>query len=495
MKKILLPIICIMIVATSCVDLTQDPQSFITEEEYIASIDLASLQKATTALYKKLWLNGYGFNCRMQRINVGADDITYSRTKAANPLQYFDSLTPNITINDADFTEPWRCFYGVINDANKLINNIVIPQNATQAQQYKEVLGECYFLRGLCYFYLVRLFGDAPLILKSGDALPRMARTPLEDIYNKAIIPSLTTAYEWLPATSRSGSSSTPTKWAAEACLADVYMTMAGWPLKKGTEYYVRSAAAAKDIIQHSGLYLTPNYSDLWKEALKTDTNEHMFALHHSAADNVGSNYGKSYYPVDFYPNKGWADYYCEEAFYLSYPNDDRKSWNIMTEWPVQSGTHPITNYKDTQDGMPAISKYYDYNYGAPGKNPMANGITCVYRYADVLLMYAEASTRATGSVDALALSSLNAVQNRSHSPIVTTTTNAAQFEAAVFSERGWEFFAEMKRWFDLVRLEKIADMEPDKWASSTFKTYNSYLLPISQTQIDLTNWTNNPGF
>lgn len=66
-----------MFLTTSCVDLTQEPQSFITEEEYIARMDLTSLQQATTGLYNDLWNGNYGFNCRLQRINVCADDITY----------------------------------------------------------------------------------------------------------------------------------------------------------------------------------------------------------------------------------------------------------------------------------------------------------------------------------------------------------------------------------------------------------------------------------
>ena len=53
----------------------------------------------------------------------------------------------------------------VINNANKLINKAVLPEDATLAKQYEEVLGEAYFLRGLSYFYLVRMYGDLPLIL------------------------------------------------------------------------------------------------------------------------------------------------------------------------------------------------------------------------------------------------------------------------------------------------------------------------------------------
>ena len=122
----------------------------------------------------------------------------------------------------------------------------------------------------------------------------------------------------------------------------------------------------------------------------------------------TASNYGKSYYPSDFAPNAGWADYYANEVFYLKYPDDKRKEWNFMTQWNTTNG---MVNYQQSADKLPAISKYYDYNEGAPGKSAQSNGITCIYRYAEVLLMYAEASTRANNTVSEKALKQLQDVQ------------------------------------------------------------------------------------
>lgn len=116
-------------------------------------------------------------------------------------------------------------------------------------------------------------------------------------------------------------------------------MTMAGWPLKRGQEYYSLAAAAAKDIIDNSGLYLTEEYAELWKEANKAQPNEVMFAIHHNAKMKTASNYGKSYYPSDFAPNAGWSDYYANESFFLNYPDDARKEWNYMTEWETKNGS------------------------------------------------------------------------------------------------------------------------------------------------------------
>lgn len=481
----------------SCVSLDQDPQSFLRFETFPK--DASNLASAADALYVDLWNGNYGLNCRLQRINVGADDVTYRAAKPNNPLALIEDLYPNITQNDADFSTLWSLFTKAIYDSGKIITETPVNEadNSKEAVALRAVVGEAYFVRGLSYFYLVRLFGDLPLILTPEDAEKKdMQRVAVADIYDKAIVPDMERAVKWLPATSRTKDASTPSKWAAEAALGDIYMTMAGWPLNKGKEYYAKAESVLGDAIQNSGLKLATHYADLWKEANKTTEKEFLFGIMHSNANKKASNYGKSYYPSDFAPNAGWSDYYASEKFYLAYPNDERKAHNFMTEWNTKKG---VVNYKKSADKLPAISKYYDYNDGEPGKSAQSNGITCIYRYADILLMYAEASVRATNSVSAKATNALQEVQKRAQGyaddATVTTTTNPSEFLDAVFDENGWEFFAEMRRWFDLVRLEKLKDVKPTEWANSLFKANNHYYFPVPYTQIELTNWANNAGY
>ena len=481
----------------SCVSLDQDPQSFLRFETFPK--DASNLASAADALYVDLWNGNYGLNCRLQRINVGADDVTYHAARPNNPLALIEDLYPYITQNDADFSTLWSLFTKAIYDSGKIITETPVNEadNSKEAVALRAVVGEAYFVRGLSYFYLVRLFGDLPLILTPEDAEKKdMQRVAVADIYDKAIVPDMERAVKWLPATSRTKDASTPSKWAAEAALGDIYMTMAGWPLNKGKEYYAKAESVLGDAIQNSGLKLATHYADLWKEANKTTEKEFLFGIMHSNANKKASNYGKSYYPSDFAPNAGWSDYYASEKFYLAYPNDERKAHNFMTEWNTKKG---VVNYKKSADKLPAISKYYDYNDGLPGKSAQSNGITCIYRYADILLMYAEASVRATNSVSAKATNALQEVQKRAQGyaddATVTTTTNPSEFLDAVFDENGWEFFAEMRRWFDLVRLEKLKDVKPTEWANSLFKANNHYYFPVPYTQIELTNWANNAGY
>lgn len=76
----------------------------------------------------------------------------------------------------------------------------------------------------------------------------------------------------------------------------------------------------------------------------------------------------------------------------------------------------------------------------------------------------------------------------------MTATTDPAAFLTAVFNERGWEFFAEMNRRFDLVRLEKAGQVRSEAWGGFVFRANGPYYFPVPYRQINLTGWTNNPG-
>lgn len=492
MKKLIFSMIMGLVLTSSCVELIQEPQSFLTEEDYIQlPKNLDQVARGITGLYNDLWYNNYGMNCRIMRLNTGADDITTS-PKPNNTLNYLIDLNPSLSGNDMDASELWANFWKSISSSNKIINGTPIPADVTEAAKYKAVIAEAYFVRALSYFYLVRIFGDIPLIKSSDEAILPQTRKSVAEIYDNVIVPDLEFAIANLPVKSRSGNSSTPSKWAAKICLADVYMNMAGWPLKKGTAYYAKAASETKDIIDNSGLSLTPAYKDLWMETTKTAANEHIFALHHSVAYKNPSQYGKSLYPRDYKLNAGWADYHGTPTFLANYPNDERKAHNYMLKWDTKTG---VKTWEESQDKLPSISKYYNYDEGPAGKSAQSNGITPIYRYADALLMYAEASNLATSSVNDQAIQSLNLVQNRAKSPIITTTRNSEEFDTAVLNERGWEFFAEFHRWFDLVRKEKLSVVKPQQWQNSLFKKNNHYYMPVPIKQIQMTGWTNNLGY
>ncbi|MFA6831909.1 MAG: RagB/SusD family nutrient uptake outer membrane protein [Bacteroidaceae bacterium] len=486
-------IVCSLMVFNSCVDLDQEPKSFLTEEEYIElPQDINTVELAATGLYHSFWDSNYGFCCRMFRFECAADQLV-SSPKPNNVLENMVTLNPDAGANGKTSSAMWANMWNVITGANKLIVGTPVPKDEAEAKKYKSVLAEAHFMRGLSYFYLVRLFGDVPAITKPSEATKPQERVAVETIYNDIIVPDALYAAEYLPTTSRSGFSSTPSQWAGKTFLANVYLTMAGWPLKLGQSYYQKAADTTLDIINNSNLSLTDSYEGLWKEIRKEEANEHLFALHNSVDQRVASQYGKSFYPRD-YKLAGWADYYANPDYMGKYPEGARKDFVYMTSWSTKGG---VINWKESLDGLPCIAKYQDYNQGPAGKSQLSNGITPIFRYAEVLLIYAEASNLATGTVNSKALQCLQQIQRRAgiEEAKITTTTDSNTFDTAVFNERGYEFIAEYRRWFDLVRREKLAEVKPVYYIKSVFKENNHYYFPIDLNDISMTSWKNNPGY
>lgn len=485
--------LCSLIMLASCVDLTQEPKSFLTEEQYIQlPQDINTVELAATGLYHSFWNSNYGFCCRMLRFECAADQLV-SSPKPNNVLENMVSLNPDAGANGKNSSAMWANMWDVITGANKLIIGTPLPKDEKLIKEYKSVLAEAHFMRALSYFYLVRIFGDVPAITDPAEAVKSQKRVPVATIYNDIIVPDALYAAEHLPMTSRTGFSSTPSKWAGKTLLANIYITMAGWPLKLGKSYYQKASDIALDIIENSHLSLTNTYEGLWKEDRKKEANEHLFAIHNSVDQRVASQYGKSFYPRD-YKLAGWADYYADPDYMASYPNGDRKKFVYMTSWTTINGR---VSWEKSLDGLPCIAKYQDYNQGPAGKSQLSNGITPIFRYAEVLLLYAEASNLATNVVNLKALKCLQLVQHRAgmEDKDITTTTDSNDFDIAVLNERGYEFIAEYKRWFDLVRREKLEEVKPVYYNHSVFKEHNHYYFPLDLNEISMTGWENNPGY
>lgn len=564
--KITLLSLAVGLLAVSCVDLDQQPKSHYTMENYEPSPE--SFEAVANGLYRKFYTgnddNGnYEFNTRVFAMSVGADDVIRGSVKDGtnNRVERIDELDiypySSISADDgkSDVAYMWRGMYGTVQAASSFIKDVLL-YNISDAvfesdfgsdtsrmvsdfnlETYERLvssgslapgdtsmllLGEGYFMRALAYFYLVRFFGEVPCYADHTNRVSingiaavdeQVPRSPLKDIYEKMIVRDLKLAAELLPEISRSGSNDRPSKWAAKTCLADVYLHMAGWPLKDVSKY-ADAAAAAKEVIDNAGLSLTGNYRDLWLEATKKQTNEHIFAIQHyissPTSTSWASNYGKSYYAQDESDGgsqTGWADYLMDSAFYESYRSDDRRKTFIAVVVLEGSGIP----WKSSLQKAPPINKYRDYGTIASAQS---EGITPIYRYAQVLLMYAEASNMADGGPNAFAEQCVKDVQARSNisGAYLPAGLDRDGFDEAVFTEFGWEFAVEAKRWFQLVRKERVVERNQfntrvkakldARGATSEAAAQNGkgYLFPIPTETIELAAGsgviiTQNPGY
>lgn len=254
-----------MLTFTSCSDfLDEDPKGqlnpdtfYTIEDDYIAGINtlydkVNQTQSWTNPMYPQ-WQG---------------DDITAnpgSNKQACAALDAFASDGGNKGVADA-----WTQHYSVIKTANLIIEGSEkFPGDKTKIAA---ALGNAHFWRAYSYFYLVRVFGKLPIITKTNIDQFNAAPEEIEKIYElivkdlKDAINELPTKYENEPS-HLFGVDVWTTKQAAQATLSAVYMSMAGYPLNKGTEYYKLAAEQAKAVIDGNGSYgfiLNPEWKDVY---------------------------------------------------------------------------------------------------------------------------------------------------------------------------------------------------------------------------------------
>lgn len=521
-----------LLLLPSCVDLLQEPTSFVTPGNMI--YDQVKMANLSDALYNNLWKDNYGYNCRLQWVNLRADDLVAGQLAKADPrLVISDELKFDATVSNKDVTVLYSLFYKVIQSANEMVEGI--EKSTTEPYEVRiKYIAEARFMRAFAYFNLVRLWGDVPAITdptSSQDIFGNttIGRNKVIDIYEQIIIPDLQFAEDNMDDYGRKNNNSTASKYAAKVCLADVYLTMAGWPLKQ-TEKYALAKDKAEEVF---GKYsLLPEYSDLWKEATKSSNEEHIFALNHSVIGKTASNYGISYESlVD--NGTAWQDYLADSTFFEMHPADKRRDFNFVSAYVhragIQTRKSSFRSYALLKQ-PPAIDKYRDYGVGAA----QTNGITPIYRYADVMMIYAEAQNRADGGPNAISEGFINQLRARAYREKFTVSTpvlpadapanrlvnstvpddadgivsipaqgdvptglSMEAFEELVWKERGWEFFAEFKRWFELVRTERVkeANLTPRVIEAGNLDDINNRYLPLPIQEVEMNKWNNNTGY
>jgi len=193
----------------------------------------------------------------------------------------------------------------------------------------------------------------------------------------------------------------------------------------------------------------------------------------------------------------GWLDFGTERNWALAYPEQPRKeAYMILEDWNGDS--YPDFSYRDS----PPVRKFvYDDRETMERLNSTAN--IPLLRFADVLLMFAEAENMVNGGPTQEAADAVNQIIDRANDgadnpdhPRVTTSMSEAEFDVAVIQERNFELFFEYDRWFDLIRKEILCDVWPDKPDVEANCDENDYLWPIPQADLRLNElMTQNPGY
>lgn len=462
MKKYYILTVVIMI-SMSCGKkfLEETPKGSITLVSFYKTP--GDLQMASTALAQQL--NG-AFNQIAGLATIyGGDDITVART--GNKISFSDFDTYQANSSNDRMTNWWNYFYSTIKSANSLIKNYQMATDAT-AEERDHAAGHAYFSRALCYFFLTRVWGAVPMPVELGIDNNRPNAQP-QEIY-ALIVSDLSKAETMLPdhwtgIAIQNGVDVLPTKGSAKALLANVYLTMAGWPVKQADKYAL-AATKAKEVIDGKGTWgyrLENNFLDLWLITNKF-SHEAVYACYYnnSVAGGAWEN-GNMMGPKSLAPDEegGWGDGYGEISFYNRFPAGPRKDATYQSVYYINNDSTKPVNYKGLLHKHPYFLKYrFDNSYDPEThitNNWWGSSTVFVMRYAEVLLTYAEARAMSSGP-DASAYDAINEVRRRAGLANLTAGLAATAFRDSVLAERGWEFAGAepASRWFDLIRTETV---------------------------------------
>ncbi|QJD78782.1 RagB/SusD family nutrient uptake outer membrane protein [Spirosoma rhododendri] len=366
----------------------------------------------------------------------------------------------------------WSDGYRGIYRCNTVIGRIEgVTMDATLKSR---IIGEAKFLRALMYFNLVRFFGDVPLVLTEiTDPLQGYdyGRTPTADVYAQ-INKDLTDAEAALPVSYTGADIGRATSGAAKSLLGKVYLTQ---------KNYTGAATKLKEVIDRGTYSLLPSYANLFTPANK-NSRESIFEVQYKKGNiGEGSNYANTYAPTNsgsaVVAFGGGGNNIPTADLERSYEaNDPRKAISMATSYTSTSGARVDAYY---------IKKYLD----PPVVVNDSEDDWYVLRYADVLLMYAEALNETGKTTDALPY--LNQIRRRVSLADKAIGTQA-DMRLALEQERRSELAFEGHRWFDLVRTDRAIPVLNSKASAIGIKTtltQNNLIFPIPQSQIDI-----NPG-
>ncbi|MDF2433666.1 MAG: starch-binding outer membrane protein SusD/RagB family [Mucilaginibacter sp.] len=462
----------------SCNKLGENPSSFIVKEQFFKT--QADAISGVTAVYGSLTIDPGEQPMYGREINfltdMTTDDLS-AGPSAINPnVRALSSIT--YTSSDDRLQVMWRQFYTGISRANVAIDNIPPIQMDTTVRN--RLVRESKFLRALFYFDLVRFWGDVPLVLHDPISIDlnglKTNRNPSADVY-KQIIADLKDA-ESLPPTYTGANIGRATGGAAKTLLLKVYLTRKDW---------VNAIAIAQQIINGPyGYGLFANYADVFNKATKNGK-EHVFSAQFESNGGLGNSSTLMGAAFAGFGSNVPADIPADSSVYKQFSsNDTRKAVTFY-----QSAVNPTTGVVNVYPSF-YFGKYVDRSVLL---TPAQSSINFpILRYADVLLMYAEAVNEAQGPISE-AYSSINLVRNRAGTGNLTPGLSQSNFRDSLYAERRREFVQEAQRWFDLVRTGQLVQAV-SKVATKTNISAKNYLFPVPQSEISLNpQLTQNTGY
>lgn len=397
----------------------------------------------------------------------------------------------SLDVNDNILLSAWRDHYQVIERVNTLLD-VIEDVDASIITNKDQYIGEAKFLRALAYFNLVRIFGNVPMVITplSIEESLETPQTDIDVIYDDLIIKDLLDAEANLPETYSADNVGRATKGAARSLLGKVYLTI---------QDFVNAESKLMEVTE-MGYALLDDFEDLFNFDNEHHS-EYIFDIEYIDGDiGLGSNFTR--------------DFLVETQDVGAFREELTRIWGIGGR---ESGGRATPNLEfialfdsaDVRQHRTATTGIYDDEgtFIPIPEDAIIHAITLKYiypigtsdgkvnwrviRYADVLLMLAEALNENDKTSEALKY--LNQVHERAGLDAYTGLSKDETREK-IYLERRFELFMEGHRWFDLVRTGRALEvceplgMEP-----------HQTVFPIPQSQIEVVNdpaiLSQNPGY
>jgi hypothetical protein len=388
----------------------------------------------------------------------------------------------------------WVGYYGLINKCNQTIkevntNTLIVATDVVKQQ----TIGEARFLRGYAYFMMVRLFGSVPLIdslFTNPAAQNNVAQSTASQIY-AFIEADLIFAGQNLPRSWDVRFAGRATSGAANGLLAKVYLTQKKWP----------QAMAAAQLVMNSGQYnLSMPYDRIFREDGENSV-ESVFEVQATATAAITSANGVQYAQIQGVRGAGgwdlgWGWNTPSVQLEAAYEAGDPRRVRTILYTSTATQTFSSIYGEPLPLGLPN-PRYNNKVYSNPSiRNSIGNRFgywmnVRLLRYADVVLMFAEAANEVGGAANITAAkAALNSVRARARAGLPNilpdvTTDDQTLIRDAIRRERRVELAMEHDRFFDIVRWG-IAQDVLNAAGKTAFANTRDVLLPIPQTQIDL---------
>ncbi len=413
----------------------------------------------------------------------------------------------NMDSNNGMVTKFWPVWYQVISAANAAIAGA--QSLKLTEQEINPLIAEARFVRAFSYFHLVQVFGEVPYIdyfISNPEAVKEISKTSEAEIY-AGILADLEFAKQWLPEKQPSNVKSRATKGTAAAYLSSVYLTR---------QDYANAYKEAKWVIDNKskfGYELEADFQTLFRAPQANDLAEHIFDIDFLGLQNGSSGQNDDIMPPmtgvrgGDAPRSGWSIIVPTMKVYENWDSRDyRKAVSFTDSLLVGGVLSPYTVFPNTP--RPHIAKYARFAGNSNTEGRFSDQNYSAFRYAEVLLIAAEASAELNGETPE-AIGYINQIRARARNwagkqtafPVDVKAGNTKQaFLDLVLEERRLELAFEFKRWYDIKRrnlgeavFKGANSFEPH----ANFDAARDYKMPLPRVELQVNPnlGPQNPGY